>query len=108
MVEATFVGPDNAEQLVDVPEGWSLMEVARRDGIDGIIGECGGGAICGTCHVHVDATWCDRIPTPEPMEESMLGLVPERGATSRLSCQIVMGTELDGIRVRIPSEQLDY
>ncbi len=108
MAKAIFVSPEGSVHHVDVPGGWSLMEAARQEDLEGIIGECGGGAICGTCHVHVDAEWSDRLPPPDSMETSMLSLVPERTQTSRLSCQIFMTDDLDGIGVEIPSEQLDY
>ncbi|HCW18902.1 MULTISPECIES: 2Fe-2S iron-sulfur cluster-binding protein [Achromobacter] len=104
---AIFELPDGAEQVLDVPDDWSLMEAARRDGLDGIVADCGGGAICGTCHVQVDASWHARLEPPGMAEEALLEVVPERCATSRLSCQVIMTPALDGIRVRVPSSQLE-
>ena len=108
MGEAIFIDSQGSRHQVDVPDGWSLMEAARAEDLDGIVGECGGGAICGTCHVQVGEDWYQRIPETDPMEQSMLTLVPERVGTSRLSCQIFMNGDLDGICVQIPTEQLDY
>ncbi len=105
---ATFEHPDGSVQTLDVPEDWSLMEAARRDGLDGIVAECGGGAICGTCHVHVHPDWAARVEPPGPTEEALLEIVPGRDAGSRLSCQLIMSPSLDGIQVRIPAEQLSF
>lgn len=107
MPSAVFELPDGAELVLDVPDDWSLMEAARRDGLEGIVAECGGGAICGTCHVQVGAAWFDRLDPPGMAEEALLEVVPERCATSRLSCQVIMTPALDGIRLRVPSEQLE-
>ncbi|MFC4278529.1 2Fe-2S iron-sulfur cluster-binding protein [Achromobacter aloeverae] len=107
MPVAVFELPDGAEQTLDVPEDWSLMEAARRDGLQGIVAECGGGAICGTCHVQVGAEWYARLEAPGIAEEALLEVVPERCPTSRLSCQVIMTQGLDGIRVRVPATQLE-
>lgn len=106
MSSAVFELPDGAELVLDVPDDWSLMEAARRDGLEGIVAECGGGAICGTCHVQVDPAWFDRLEPSGMAEEALLEVVPERCATSRLSCQVIMRPELDGIRLRVPATQL--
>ncbi|MFC5357624.1 2Fe-2S iron-sulfur cluster-binding protein [Azospirillum himalayense] len=103
---ARFVMPDGTERAVDVPDGWSLMEGARRDGIPGIVAECGGGATCATCHVIVDPTWFAVVGEPPDTESMLLELASERGETSRLSCQILMTDALDGITVRVPESQL--
>jgi len=102
---AFFVSPEGVEQQVEVPDLWSLMEAARRDDVPGIVAECGGGAICGTCHVHVDPQWADKLDEADMSEQALLEVVPQRCATSRLACQIIMSPELDGIRVVVPSEQ---
>ncbi|NYT38548.1 2Fe-2S iron-sulfur cluster binding domain-containing protein [Allopusillimonas soli] len=101
-----FVLPDGTEQPIDVPVGWSLMEAARREGIEGIVAECGGGAICGTCHVHVDPEHFSAIAAPDMSESALLQIVPDPSPTSRLSCQIIMTDSLAGMSVRIPVEQL--
>lgn len=107
MPEVFFVQPDGTEQCVDVPAGWSLMEAARRDGIDGIVAECGGGAICGTCHVHLPQDCYGKLGAPDFTEAALLEIVPESSPTSRLSCQVVMTEELAGMRVQVPAEQLN-
>jgi 2Fe-2S ferredoxin len=107
MPQVTFVLPDGGERSLDIPAGLSVMEGARdKDGLGGIVAECGGGVICGTCHVQVDAQWYARVGEPEGTEAALLEMVPERCDTSRLSCQIVLTDEHDGLRVRIPAEQI--
>ncbi|MGH8808972.1 MAG: 2Fe-2S iron-sulfur cluster-binding protein [Noviherbaspirillum sp.] len=106
MPRAIFVTPHGDERSVEVEAGWSLMEGAREEGIPGIVADCGGGAICGTCHVRVDPAWYARLQPSQMSESALLEVVPEGGATSRLACQVVMSDDLDGIRVHIPSEQL--
>lgn len=108
MVRAVFHAADGgSRQEIDVPEGWTLMEGARQEGIEGIVADCGGGAICGTCHVRVRREWAEQLPEPEPSEAALLTIVPERSDDSRLACQIPMEPEYDGIEVDIPSAQLD-
>ncbi|MEU1956610.1 2Fe-2S iron-sulfur cluster-binding protein [Nocardia rhamnosiphila] len=91
---------------LDIDEGLTVMEGARQEGVEGIVAECGGGAICGTCHVIVDGAWFERCGPVDPGEEVLLGLSPEREATSRLACQIEVTAELDGVTVTIPENQL--
>jgi 2Fe-2S ferredoxin len=106
MPVAVFVTSEGQEHPIDVPVGWSLMEGAREQGIPGIVAECGGGAICGTCHVRVDANWYGQLGPAQMTEIALLEIVPERSETSRLACQVVMSESLDGIRIQVPSEQL--
>lgn len=106
MPSAIFEQPDGDRATVDIPEGWTLMEGARRDDIAGIDAECGGGAICGTCHVQVDGAWLAHLQPADAAEAALLSIVPEQTACSRLACQIVMNDLLDGIVVRVPAEQL--
>ena len=102
-MKATWNLADGREITLDVAEGTSLMEAATRHGVPGIIGECGGSMSCATCHVVVDSAWADRAGGPSPFEEDMLDVAEApREATSRLSCQIKMRAELDGIVVRVP------
>lgn len=102
----TFMHANATETTVDAPVDWTLMEIARKEEVEGIIAECGGGAICGTCHVIVEPAAFENLPEPEATELAMLELVPEREACSRLSCQVVVTADLDGMRVRVPSCQL--
>ena len=107
MIKIVFVTPDGAELPVEGREGLSLMEVARAADVPGILAECGGACSCSTCHVYVDKAWVGRLP---PMAEDEADLVdfafepdPE---TSRLSCQIKLTPDLDGLRVTVPAQQM--
>lgn len=106
MPVAIFHLPDGTSITTTPQIGDTVMEAAREAGVEGVIAECGGGAICGTCHVHVAPTWFDRLPPPDTMEEALLDFVHEPSPTSRLSCQLVVTPELDGIEVRVPDEQV--
>jgi 2Fe-2S ferredoxin len=102
-MKATWTQADGRAITLDVPEGQSLMEAATRHGVPGIIGECGGSMSCATCHVVVDPAWADRAGEPSPFEEDMLDITEAgRHPTSRLSCQIRMCADLDGIGVSVP------
>jgi 2Fe-2S ferredoxin len=107
MPQVIFIHPDNQETTLDIQDGWTVMEGARQAGIEGIVAECGGGAICGTCHVQVDAQWAESFAEPDMSEAALLEVVPERVPTSRLACQLVLDdAQHEGLRVRIPSEQI--
>lgn len=102
-MKATWKLADGREITLEVAEGESLMQAATQHGVPGIIGECGGSMSCATCHVVVDPAWADRAGPPGPFEEDMLDITEAgRQPTSRLSCQIRMGTALDGIVVGVP------
>lgn len=105
MGRVTYVEHHGKEHMIELEDGFSLMEGAVRNGIPGIDADCGGQCACATCHVHVPAEWASLTGTPSEQETEMLDLAPERDETSRLSCQIVMSPELDGIVVRMPESQ---
>ncbi|MCA0242323.1 MAG: (2Fe-2S)-binding protein [Proteobacteria bacterium] len=106
MPDIVFVHPDGREEGFEAPDGVSLMQAATSYGIDGIVAECGGSGICATCHVYVDPAWADRLPPPEPHERDMLEVTAAvRRPTSRLSCQIRLDRQLQGLRVEIPDRQ---
>ncbi|MGE0313943.1 MAG: 2Fe-2S iron-sulfur cluster-binding protein [Lautropia sp.] len=107
MPRAVFIQPDQTERVIDVARGESPMRAAVREGVDGILGECGGGLTCSTCHVYVDPRWAERLPPPQADEREMLEYTaaPQRPG-SRLSCQIRMTDELDGIRFEVPECQI--
>ena len=90
---------------VDAASGSTVMENAVRNDVPGIEAECGGACACATCHVYVDEAWMPKVGGPEAMEEDMLDFAHEPKANSRLSCQIKVTDELDGLEVRVPSEQ---
>lgn len=106
MASVTYIEANGASHVVAVPDGENLMRGALDNGIDGIVGECGGGLACATCHCYVDDAWADRLPVPEPIEGEMLecASAPLK-STSRLSCQIVVGPALDGLVVHLPETQ---
>ena len=106
MPDITFIQPDGSPFGFEAPVGVSLMAAATGAGVDGIIAECGGSAICGTCHVYVDAAWIDRLPAPQAAEEAMLDCTAsERLPGSRLSCQVLLSEALQGLSVRVPPRQ---
>jgi len=101
-----FVGADGSEHVVDGTVGESVMVAAVQHGVSGIIAECGGNASCATCHVWVEDEYVDAVGEPNDAEEDMLDLaVTERRSGSRLSCQITVTDELDGLTVEIPPDQ---
>jgi ferredoxin, 2Fe-2S len=102
-MKATWILPDGREITLDVAKGTSLMQAATAKGVPGIIGECGGSMSCATCHVFVDPAWFAKTGKPESFEDDMLDITEtDRQPTSRLSCQIQMKDDLDGIVVRVP------
>lgn len=105
MPKITFISPDGTETVIDAENDISVMVNAINNGIEGIIAECGGACSCATCHVIVDPAWYDKLPAPENMEKDMLEFAAEPSETSRLSCQIKVNDDLDGLVVRVPSAQ---
>ena len=105
MVKITFIQPDNSEQVVECEPEMTLMEAARLHNVPGIEAECGGACACATCHVYVDQAWRDKTGTPSQMEEDMLDFAFDVRDSSRLSCQIKVKPELDGLIVRVPAKQ---
>ena len=106
MPRVTFVQPNGQPKVVAVPAGTTVMEAAVDNDVAGIVAECGGACSCATCHVYVDPDWLDKLPTPDAQEDGMLDCVLDRRANSRLSCQIVVKNELDGLVVRVADEQI--
>ena len=102
MTTITYVTRAGATMPVEAETGISLMQLALRHNVPGIIGECGGVMSCATCHVHVDAAWYDRLPPPKPSEDAMLEFADDRNGSSRLGCQIKVRDELDGLIVHVP------
>ena len=95
---------DGTMHEVNAEVGSSVMEAATLNGVPGIDADCGGSAVCGTCHCFVESE--HPLPAPEMMEESMLGLRPDRETGSRLSCQLKVTEDLDGLRIRLPEFQM--
>jgi ferredoxin, 2Fe-2S len=105
MPKITFVDQNGKERVVEAPPDHSVMEAAVKNGVPGIDADCGGACACATCHVYVDAAWLAKIPPKTDMEENMLDFALEVRPNSRLSCQIKMIDELDGITVTTPRSQ---
>jgi 2Fe-2S ferredoxin len=106
MPRVTYIASTGESQVVEVDSGTSLMQAARDNGVAGILGDCGGGCACATCHVIVDDAWAQCVGGPGSMEADMLGGVEELQPTSRLSCQITMSEALDGVVLHLPESQL--
>ncbi len=105
MTKITYVTHDNQIHTVEVQNGLTVMEGAVQNDIPGIDADCGGGMACATCHVYVNDEWFDKIPAKEDGEEDMLDMAFEPKKNSRLSCQIIVSDDLDGLKVNIPSKQ---
>ena len=107
MARITYVEHSGKEHVVEVPNGLTVMEGARDNGIPGIEADCGGACACSTCHVYVDPAWVGKLPPKDPMEQDMLDFAwepdPER---SRLTCQLKVTAALDGQRVQMPQKQI--
>ena len=105
MPKITFIDPHNTARTVNAEVGSTVMENAIKNGIPGIEAECGGACACATCHVYVDEAWFEKTGGPSPMEEDMLDFGFDVRPNSRLSCQIKVTEELDGLVVRVPERQ---
>ena len=107
MTTITFIHPDGRSEQIEARIGDSLMQLAVAHGIDEIVAECGGNAMCATCHVYVDDRWIDRLPAITEEQDALLdGTASDRLPTSRLSCQIKVEPELDGLVLRLPARQV--
>ena len=101
-----YIAHDGTTQIVEAQDGTSAMQAAIANGIAGIVAECGGSQMCATCHVYVDEAWLGKLTAMQATEGAMLdSTASERKANSRLSCQIVMSPELDGLVVHLPERQ---
>ncbi|MEP3277320.1 MAG: 2Fe-2S iron-sulfur cluster-binding protein [Stappiaceae bacterium] len=105
MPKVKYITSEGAEHEIDADTGATVMETAVKHMVPGIEAECGGACACATCHVYVEETWKEKVGSAEPMEEDMLDFAYDVRATSRLSCQISITDEMDGLVVRIPERQ---
>ncbi|UUP15756.1 2Fe-2S iron-sulfur cluster-binding protein [Nitratireductor thuwali] len=105
MTRLTFIAFDGTRFEVEAENGSTVMENAIRNAVPGIEAECGGACACATCHVYVDEEWTDAVGGPEVMEEDMLDFAYDVRPNSRLSCQIKVSDELDGLVVQVPERQ---
>ena len=105
MTKITYIEHDGKEHTVDVQNGLTVMEGAVQNDIPGIDADCGGSMACATCHVYVDDKWFDKIPKAEDAENDMIDMAFEPKKNSRLSCQLIVNDELDGLEVTTPEKQ---
>jgi ferredoxin, 2Fe-2S len=105
MPKITCIGADGTSRIIDAEIGSTVMEAAIKHGIPGIEAECGGACACATCHIYVDEAWLAIVGAPSPMEEDMLDFGYDVKPSSRLSCQIKVSAEIDGLVIRIPERQ---
>ena len=107
MAKITYIEYGGKRHVIDVPNGITVMEGARDNNIPGIEADCGGACACSTCHVYVDDSWVERLPEKEPMEEDMLDFAFEPDEVrSRLTCQLTVSDDLDGLIVTMPEKQI--
>jgi 2Fe-2S ferredoxin len=107
MAKITYIEHNGTEHVVDVANGLSVMEGARDNNIPGIEADCGGACACSTCHVYVDPSWVEKLPAKDDMEEDMLDFAFEPDpARSRLTCQVKVSDDLDGLIVHMPEKQI--
>ena len=105
MAKITYIEHTNKKHIVEVPNNMSVMEGAVQNNIPGIDADCGGSMACATCHVYVDEKWFDKLEKKDEREEDMLDMAYQPNKFSRLSCQLLVSNELDGLIVRMPSKQ---
>ncbi len=105
MPRIIYIMPDGSKRDVEVENGYSVMEGAINNDIEGIVAECGGACACATCHSYVDEAWLDKMPPMDDMEDSMLDAAFERKDNSRLTCQIEISDELDGLIIHVADNE---
>ena len=105
MAKITYIEHGGESRTIEAENGSTVMEIAIKNSIPGIEAECGGACACATCHVYVDEAWTEIVGKPSPMEEDMLDFGFDVKSNSRLSCQIKVTADLDGLVVRVPESQ---
>lgn len=106
MPTITFVAHDGTEQTVFAHNGQSVMQVAVNNSVPGLLADCGGLCTCATCHAYIDAPWAGRIPAPSAEERDMVEFALHNQSGSRLTCQVLVTPELDGLIVKTPISQV--
>ncbi len=106
MPRITYIEHNGTQHTVDVAVGLTVMEGAVNNNIPGIDADCGGACACSTCHVYIDPAWVGKLPAREDMEEDMLDFAYEPNERSRLTCQIKVTPELEGLVVQMPEKQI--
>lgn len=105
MTKITYITPDGERHEVEVQTGYTVMEGAINNNIDGIVAECGGACACATCHSYIDEAWLDKMPPMADMEDSMLDAAYERKGNSRLTCQLEVVDDWDGLVVHVAENE---
>ena len=105
MPKVTYIDFQDNSKTIEVENGLTVMEGAIQNDISGIDADCGGSMACATCHVYVEEKWFDKIPKAEEAEVDMIDMAIEPKKNSRLSCQIIISDELDGLTVTTPEKQ---
>ena len=105
MSKIKYIEHNGKSHTIDVPNGLSVMEGAIQNNVPGIDADCGGSMACATCHVYVKEEWFDKLPKKEDGEEDMIDMAYEPNKFSRLSCQLTISDELDGLVVKLPEKQ---
>jgi 2Fe-2S ferredoxin len=105
MPTITYIDHDGAERQIEAKNGETVMETAIKNSVPGIDADCGGACACATCHVYVDDAFMSKVGQPEEMEQSMLDFAENVQENSRLSCQITVSDDLDGLKVTTPESQ---
>ena len=105
MPTVVIIESDGKKHVVEAPEGTSVMRAALDNSVPGILGDCGGNMTCATCHCYVDADWLPKVPAASETELAMLECALDVQPSSRLSCQLELNPDLDGLIVRLPSSQ---
>jgi len=105
MAKIKYIEFDGKEHEIEVSNGLTVMEGAIKNKIPGIDGDCGGACACATCHVYVADEWINKLPNKDDSEEDMLDFAFEVKESSRLSCQIIVSDELEGLVVKMPEKQ---
>jgi len=106
MPKITYIEHNGTEHTVDVAVGLTVMEGAVNNNVPGIDADCGGACACSTCHAYVNPDWVERLPAREDMEQDMLDFAYEPNERSRLTCQIQVTPEIDGLVLRLPEKQI--
>ncbi len=105
MTKITYIEHTSKKHIVEVPNNMSVMEGAVQNNIPGIDADCGGSMACATCHVYIDKKWFDKLEKKDEGEEDMLDMAYQPNKFSRLSCQLIVSNELDGLILTMPSKQ---
>ena len=106
MPKITYIEHTGKSHTIDVPKGLNVMEGAIQNNVTGIDADCGGSMACATCHVYVKEEWFNKLPKKEDGEEDMIDLAYEPNKYSRLSCQLMVSDQLDGLVVNLPEKQV--